>query len=259
MKYAGFVIGTVFKLAFYLVVCFIAALLCRRFAPWAAANTAAPAIAVFVSWLFLTYAEQGKRSFFAKGYLLENVIVGAVTGFGVFAIAAFIEWVFQNLSIDGFISDFDIRDTLYGTFGKELFIGIVIFGYFFHIIKMDFGRITAIIISDIAYAVYILYMNGSLDSVLQNYSDPHNILILVNLLLTGTAAGLISYYLGDMRSSCAFLAMFGFADRLTWQLFISSYRGAALSETGYLNNSILFTAVIFLTCTSLIIGIKGKE
>lgn len=255
-----FVLGTIVKLLVYLVICAAAAYVCGRFSPEDTVFVAVPLSAAIINWVCLTYIEMGKRSFLSKGYLLENIFIGAIVGLIVILAAAGVEWVFGKLSMNGFYSDYDVRETIHEVCLHELLAGIVIFGYFYHIIKQDFGMILAVIAASLLYALFVMYDKyDGIQTVISSVSSPSQMVTIFNIILIGVAAALIQIYLGDVRSSCSFLCLFGFGDRLIWQLCISRYNGAVISDTGVLYDSIIFTAVILLACVTILFSFKNRD
>lgn len=208
-KYIKFFFTTVLKLLMFLVLCFGAAFLCRR-ANYPLSSIAPPLPAACFTFIFLTAAEGGGRSFFCKGYLLENMIPGALWGLGAAAAGPLLGLGLGALSLHALPDSFDIRDNLYYACGTGLFLSVVIFGYFFHIIQMDFGGVPAVIISALLYGTVITAQGGYFSS-----ADPRQLaLTIAYFALIGTAPGLLILNLGDMRSAAAFLFMESFCSSL---------------------------------------------
>ncbi|MDE7294081.1 MAG: hypothetical protein K2N72_06625 [Oscillospiraceae bacterium] len=118
-KGIGFAVNTVIKLLVYLVICMAAYVFCglidgtaRHFAP--------PVAAAAVTWVFLRFMEGDRRSFFAKGYMLENIVPGAVIGVFAAALPMVTELLLGRLSVDGFTSGADIREPFYEVFRESL-------------------------------------------------------------------------------------------------------------------------------------------
>lgn len=258
IKYGGFVLKTILKLAVYLVICGGTYLLCGRFAPSPADKIVPVAIAVIVSWFFLTYIEQGKRSFFAKGYMVENIMVGAFAGVLLFVVPMAVEWVLGGVTFSRVNTDFDIREPLTAALTGALFTGIVIYGYFFHIIKSDFGSVPAVIISAMLFTVSP--MNDLYNFV--KYDDiPVKPVFILNMFLTGIAAGLIILYQGDMRSACGLLCLFRFSEKFVMDFLdiTSPMRGNTYYLICDVYGSIIYSAAAVIICIWLIAAAKKRE
>ncbi len=241
-KYGGFVISSYVKLLVYLVFCVIVWLVSINFISEPARYFIMPAAAIVISWFFLTYIEQGKRSFFAKGYMVENVITGAVFGIMMFVIPMFIHFALGDVSITHINTSLDVRDVVYHVFANYFFVGIVVYGYLFHIIKSDFGIIPAVIISAVLFA---LWPSNDMYTVILSEDIMTKIIYTLNVLLTGVAAGTISIYMGDVRSSCGLLCLFGFCER-----FLNSFTDVTSpvhSGVYYMPNDI-FYSVVYTVC-----------
>lgn len=259
-KYGKFVIGTVIKLVMYLALCFAVRIICMRHAPMPWNYIIPPAAAAVITWVFLTYAEGGKRSFFAKGYMVENIVPGAAVGIAAFGVTAAIEWVMGNLKIIGFIPGFDPRFPLYEVFGFMLFAGIVIFGYFFHIIQHDFGIIPAVLLSAIVYCfegrhempLYTILLDIS------GYSSRVYV-VIVNLLLTAIIAGMAIVYFGDMRSGTAFLCFLGFLENASYEFVKVEYCGKSIIGPDFLYPSLMFTIVMIVIIVWLFAEIRKQQ
>ncbi len=252
----GNILDIVIKLLLFLAFCAGAAYLCGRFVPEKYAFAAVPISAAVISWVFLTYIEEGKRSFFAKGYLLENVIIGFAAGAAVFCVACAVEWLTGDLVFRGFADNFDIGIPFNAVCSHELFAGIVIFGCFFHIIRMDMGTIPAVVLSSVLYGLFGAFDRFGAFIVPDN---EESIISLSALLLTGAAAGLIQLRLGDVRSSCAFLAVQGFTDRSLGTFLLCYYKGRSLNDEGISLYSIPFCAVMLVFCVYLTVTLWKKK
>ncbi len=262
IRYRKFVLSTVLKLTVYMLMCIAVRLLCARFAPYPVDKIIPWAAAAVITWFFLTYIEQGKRSFFAKGYMVENILPGAVYGVAVFALSVVLECVMGKIRVNGLITDFDVREPVYEVMAYSLFAGVVIFGYVFHILKQDFGAIPAVIISSVLYLVYSVFFHSSWFGGLiksGNLSNPDTLIPLINVLLIGIAACLLEMYLGDMRSAASFLCFVYFMERLTVYMLAGFYRSRALISSAFLYQSFIFTAVLIIFSVKLIISIKRKD
>ncbi len=272
MKYFKFFVVTVLKLTVFLLLCAVLFWLTgiRGLIKGAAAYIIPPAAAAVITWIFLSAVEGGKRSFFAKGYMVENIIQGAVGGILVYVLAFFLLFVTGNAAVNGVNTDFDTRDILFDAMLYGLFGGIAVFGYFFHIIKTDFGAIPAVIISSAIYAVFSAFAHGSDGMAIMrdgDFSNPEVIIYAVNMLLIGAASGLYILAKGDMRSACAFLSLLsiteGFGGNMLKASFKTSvYAGNGLSLSGisvHIYSSIIFTGVMLICCINLIIALKKKD
>lgn len=252
-KYFGFVLRSIAKLLIYFVICLAALTLCLRFIPLPWGFLAVPVIVGAVTWFFLAYVEQGKRSFFATGYLLENVVPGGLTGLCAFAVPAAVLLIMGTLRVSGIAPEFDLTDAFYKAFCDQLFAGIVIFGYIFHIIKKDFGMITAMIICPLLYVFF-----GRTDlSGFVLFTGPQTGLMymaLANVFLTGLCAGAVQLNRGDMRASCAMLLIMGFIENAFPVFFKAEYYDVNVSHADFLYTNIIFTAVLILIAAINIVG-----
>lgn len=223
-KSIGFGVSTALKLLVYLIICLaayaVAPLLggqLQYFLP--------PAWAAIVTWVFLRFIEGGRRSFFAKGYMVENVIPGAVIGIISAALPMVILFLMGNVRVGGIASDFSLPEAVMQVIRSPLFAGIVIFGYIFHIIKQDFGNVPAVIISALLYCAFEMIISaGSLISI-QDIAKGWRTVVLI--LTVAAAAGLCIIYLGDMLSAAAFLCFRELTDIIAARLLNISYKVSA--------------------------------
>lgn len=206
--YAKFFAGSVIKLMMFIVLCGAAGYASERFLPYPFNRLAPAAAAIVLSWFFLTVVEGNKRSFFAKGFLAENVLPGGSWGFGAAFAGSLIGLAFK-VRYFNWNADIDITDILLTAVASGLFYSIVVFGYFFHIIRQDFGAVPAVIISSLMYGLFSAY---GVSSGLITY----NIIIPAAAYYTviGAAAGILILQLGDMRSAAAYLFMYSLTSEL---------------------------------------------
>lgn len=207
-RYAKFFAGSVIKLVMFLTLCAGADHASRLFLPKPFDSIASAAAAIVISWFFLTVIEGNKRSFFAKGFLVENVVPGGVWGFGTAFAGSLIGLAFKVRFINWDASP-DITEIFLSAISSGLFYGIVIFGYFYHVICQDFGAIPAVIISALLYGLCSAY--GVTSGIIT-----YNIIIppAAYYAVIGAAAGVLIIRLGDMRSAVSFL----FINSLTAEL-----------------------------------------
>ncbi len=203
-KYLKFFIGTVIKLTVFLVLC-IGARFGFVFAP-SPVNKIAPFVfSVLVTCLFLFYIEGNKRSFLSKGYMVENIVTGGAWGIGTAVISPVLFLLLGDVAIVGFPSGFDPRESVYAVMASSLFLSVVIFGYFFHIIQYDFGAIPAVVLSSVVFAVLMGMMRfGSAEGIM---AFDEYIASAVAYIPMGIVAGMLILNFGDMRSAAAFLSL----------------------------------------------------
>lgn len=202
-RYAKFFAGSVIKLGVFLAFCGAACHASLRFLPSPFDRLVPTAAAIVISWFFLTVVEGNKRSFFAKGFLVENVVPGGVWGFAAAFAGPLIGLAFK-VRYFNWNADIDITEIFLKSVASWLFGAVVIFGYFFHIIRQDFGAIPAVIISSLLYGFFSAY--GVSSGVIT-----YDIIIpaAAYFAVIGAAAGVLILQLGDMRSAVAFLFIFG--------------------------------------------------
>ena len=207
-QYAKFFAGSVIKLVMFIVLCAAAAYASERFLPSPFDRLAPTAAAIVISWFFLTVIEGGKRSFFAKGFFLENVVPGGSWGFGTALIGTLIGLAFK-VRYFNWNADIDVTEMFLASVASGLFYSIVIFGYFFHIIRHDFGAIPAVIITSLLYGFFSSF---GVSSGLITY----NIIIpsAAYYAVIGAAAGILILQHGDMRSAAAYLFIYSAASEL---------------------------------------------
>ncbi len=206
-KYIAFVGRSILKLLIYLMLCGGAYLL-SAFADPPFDSLIPPAAAALLCFLFLSVIEEGKRSFFSKGYLLENVIPGAASGLAVYVIIVLAAFIMGDFNFTGLDSGFDLTEMFLYDAKNYLFIGIAVYGYFFHIVQKDFGSITAVLLSAALYAAFSLYRTGYGAIFADGLTASEGVYAL-SFLLTGIIAGIIIVRRGDMRSAAAFLFVYG--------------------------------------------------
>ena len=201
-QYAKFFAGSVIKLVMFLAFCAAAGYVSKLFLPSPFDVLVTAAAAIVISWFFLTVVEGNKRSFFAKGFLAENVLPGGSWGFGaafagtLIGLAFKVRWINWN-------ADVDISEMFLTAVATGLFSAIVIFGYFFHIIRYDFGSIPAVIISALLYGALSAY-EAKTGLITYNIIIP----AAAYYSVIGAAAGILILQLGDMRSAAAFLFIY---------------------------------------------------
>ncbi|MGN0638809.1 MAG: hypothetical protein ACI4J0_10595 [Huintestinicola sp.] len=208
-RYAKFFAGSVIKLVMFIVLCAAAAYASGRLLPSPFDRLAPAAAGIVISWFFLTVVEGGKRSFFAKGFLVENVVPGGTWGFGVAFAGPLIGLAFK-VRYFNWNADIDITGIFLTAVASGLLSAIVIYGYFFHVIRQDFGAIPAVIISSLLYGFLSAY---EVSSGLITY----DIIIPAAAYYTviGIAAGILILQLGDMRSAAAFLFIYSLTAELS--------------------------------------------
>lgn len=201
-RYANFFAGSVIKLALFLALCGGAGYASKLLLPSPFDVLVTTAAAIVLSWFFLTIVEGNKRSFFAKGFIAENVVPGGFWGFAAAFAGTLIGLAFKVRYIN-WNADIDISEIFLTAVATGLFSAIVIFGYFFHIIRQDFGAVPAVIITSLLYGFLSAY---GVSSGLITY----NIIIPAAAYYTviGAAAGILILQLGDMRSAAAFLFIY---------------------------------------------------
>ncbi|MCM1577420.1 MAG: hypothetical protein NC078_01305 [Ruminococcus sp.] len=259
-KGLGFAVNTFIKLAVYLLICMGIYLLsgliegtARHFVPAAAA--------IGVTWLFLKFMEGGRRSFFAKGYMLENIIQGSVAGI----IAAALPMVFEalvnkRLVFDGFVSGVDFRLPLYEVFRVSLFAGVVFFGYIFHILQHDAGNVLAVVISTALYTLFGLFSvsidGGGLDVT---FNSGAGLVCILTLAASGIAAGLCIVNFGDMRSGTAFICLKNLTEIMAVTMMDLRYRGTAAVSGDFMYGSPACTVTLAVICVWLFVSAVKKR
>lgn len=214
-QYVKFVMGTVLKLAVFLGLCGGAYYASGRFLPYPFDRIVTFASAFVITAVFLLAVERDRRSFFAKGYLLENAVTGGLWGLGCAVFGPLIGLAFGTRYF--YLNpDPDINGILFDTLSSGTLYAVIIFGYFFHIIRYDIGAVPAVIISSIAFGLLCSY--GVSRGLIT-----HNILVpaAAYYAVIGAAAGMLILQLGDVRSA----VMFIFAYSLVSQLAETFTRG----------------------------------
>lgn len=201
-QYAKFFAGSVIKLVMFLAFCAAADYVSKLFLPSPFDVLATTVAAIVISWVFLTVIEGNKRSFFAKGFFAENVAPGGAWGFGVAFAGTLIGLAFKVRWIN-WDADLDFTEIFLTAVSSGLFSAIVIFGYFFHIIRQDFGSIPAVIISALLYGALSAY-EAKAGLITYDIIIP----AAAYYSVIGTAAGILIIHLGDMRSAAAFLFIY---------------------------------------------------
>ncbi|MBQ5332390.1 MAG: hypothetical protein J6K92_03905 [Oscillospiraceae bacterium] len=197
--YGKFFLVTMIKLSFFLILCEAANYFSLRLVPAPFNKLIPPLAAAVITWFFLTVIERNSCSFFAKGYFLQNVIIGGLWGFGAAVAGPLVALAFNVRQFNWF-ADCDITKIMLDSAASGLFLAIVVFGYFYHILISDFGAIPAIIISSLIFG--LLSAVEVLSGVVA-----HDILLpaAAYYAIIGTAAGMLILGMGDMRSAAAFL------------------------------------------------------
>lgn len=213
-KYVKFFVGTVIKLLMFLALCF-GAMIISRFAHHPLDKIIPSAAAACFTFIFLAAAEGGKRSFFCKGYILENIIPGALWGLGTAAVPALLGLGLGIFSLHAPSGAIDAGESFYAALSIGLFPGIAIFGYFFHIIQIDFGAVPAVIITSLLYGAYMMTLENGF-----GWFPPTGFgaISLVCFCAVGIAAGMLILNLGDMRSAAAYLFACELVSALTGEL-----------------------------------------
>ena len=199
-KYGKFVLGSILKLAVFIVLC-AGAYIASRFLGSPADKLLPSVMAVIFTFIFLAAVEGGKRSFFSKGYVLENIVPGAVYAIVIYGLSFFVLFVLGETHITGITSGFDLVKFW-------LFAGIAVYGYFFHILQKDFGSITAVLLSALLFLIFAVSQTAGLSSYFDGISSEEAI-IAIDFFLIGIIAGLLIVRCGDMRSAASFLFFYG--------------------------------------------------
>ncbi|MCM1524466.1 MAG: hypothetical protein NC120_08425 [Ruminococcus sp.] len=246
LKYAKFFMGTVIKLAVFLLLC-AGSGIAGRFMEPPVSRLVPSALVIVLSWLFLSYAEGGKRSFFSKGYMTENIVTGGMFGIGAVFLAAGAAFLTGGLTAAEVNTQFDLTETFLETVSVYFFGGLVFYGYFFHIVQKDFGSIASVILSSLLFTVYMSF-DGAPPALSEEYVK------FINIFLIGAAAGMLIVFLGDMRSAVSFLFLFGLC-----RSFIEGGRGCApiINISGGLGtDGVVFTVIMILVIITLLLQIK---
>lgn len=207
-QYTKFVMGTVLKLALFLGLCGGAYYASGRFLHYPFDRIVPVASAFVITAVFLLVVERDRRSFFAKGYLLENAVMGSLWGLGCAVFGPLIGLAFKTRYFY-WNADPDINGILFDTLSSGTLYAVIIFGYFFHIIRYDFGAVPAVIISSVAFGLLCAY--GTSQGLIT-----HNILIpaAAYYAVIGAAAGMLILQLGDVRSAVIFIFIYSFISEL---------------------------------------------
>ncbi|MCI7767744.1 MAG: hypothetical protein MSJ26_07195 [Oscillospiraceae bacterium] len=198
-EYGKFFFGTMIKLGLFLVFCGAGEYLSMRFLPAPYNKLVLPAAAAVITWFFLIVIERNSRSFFAKGYLLRNTMIGGLWGFGA-AVAGPLVGLAFKVRVFNWNADCDFSEIALNSAASGLFLAIVVYGYFYHILISDFGAVPAIIISS---AVFGLLSAADVISGMVT----HEILLpaVAYYAVIGIAAGMLILGMGDMCAAAAFL------------------------------------------------------
>lgn len=207
-KYGSFFMGTMIKLSLFLVLCAAADHFSGRIVPKPFDKLVPALAAVFITWFFLTVIEKRSRSFFASGYLLQNVIIGGLWGLGAAVAGPLIDLAFKVRRFNLF-PDIDLNGIMLDSVATGLFFAIVIYGYFFHILLSDFGAIPAIAVSSLVYGLLSAF------EVMAGYMA-YDVLMpaMAYYAILGVAAGMLEIAVGDMRSAAAFLFIYQLMSRI---------------------------------------------
>lgn len=202
-KYVSYFINTVIRICVFIIMCALGSFMSNRLVP-SPYNKLVPAgIAIILSWFFLTVIEGDKRSFFAKGYVVENVVPGGVWGFGAAIAGPFIAIILKHRYFN-WDAVTDVTGNFFDAIASGLFLAIVVYGYIFHIICSDFGFIPAVIVSSVMFGVFA---SASVSSGIMPF-DAVLIPAAVYYGIIGAGAGMLIVGLGDMRSAAAYLFIF---------------------------------------------------
>ena len=260
-KYIIFVIGTFIKLSLFLLVCFVLRYVCPMITEYYAGYYLPSAAVCFVTLLFLAIVEENKRSFFATGYAVENIIAGSASGFAVILVAMAAQWLLGNLKVDGFAVSIYPYDAIADAFLKGFFPAVVFFGYFFHIIMSDFGSIPASIISTLCYTAYECFVDHYYISdiiLAKDFTDPLLIPMLLNFILTGAISSLLIIHIGDMRSATAFLTFLALTKSLVPVALTATLNGRALRYNS-LDSEFILTMVLGVFFVLLLFSALDRE
>jgi len=206
-KYGKYVLGSVIKLLVFLALC-VGVYLAADFLDSPVRELLPSIMAVIFTYIFLTIVEGGKRSFFSKGYMLENIVPGAVYAVVIYALSFFVLFVLGETHITGITSDFDLTQIFLQAVKYWLFAGIGIYGYFFHITQKDFGSIAAVLLSALVFTLFAVSQATGL-SVYFNGITTAEIINTAGYFLLGIVSGLLIVHCGDMRSASSFLFIYG--------------------------------------------------
>ena len=168
-KYGKFVLGSILKLAVFIVLC-AGAYIASRFLGSPADKLLPSVMAVIFTFIFLAAVEGGKRSFFSKGYVLENIVPGAVYAIVIYGLSFFVLFVLGETHITGITSGFDLTEIFLKIVKFWLFAGIAVYGYFFHILQKDFGSITAVLLSALLFLIFAVSQTAGLSSYFDGIS-----------------------------------------------------------------------------------------
>lgn len=206
-KYGKFVLGSILKLAVFIMLC-AGAYIASRFLGSPADKLLPSVMAVIFTFIFLAAVEGGKRSFFSKGYVLENIVPGAVYAIVIYGLSFFVLFVLGETHITGITSGFDLTEIFLQIVKFWLFAGIAVYGYFFHILQKDFGSITAVLLSALLFMIFAVSQTAGLSSYFDGISS-EEVIIAIDFFLIGIIAGLLIVRCGDMRSAASFLFFYG--------------------------------------------------
>ncbi|MGN0666040.1 MAG: hypothetical protein ACI4KF_05890 [Huintestinicola sp.] len=197
-----------FKCALFIVFvmagCFIYGFLIKMY-PSELTELFPAAFACIVTFLFLCLAEGGKRSFFAKGFFVENTIPPLVTGF-LTAVIPIIMIValragFADTSANGLEH---IYLSAAHSAAIPLFLTISIYGYIFHIISQDagyYGYAWAVVICTVLFTAAAVFLKLFVSVSVSEMDTLYAVLYIVNIALTGAFMGMCILRMGDIRSA----------------------------------------------------------
>lgn len=262
IKYLKFCLGTYFKLFIFLLLSF-AAYFALSFAPAPIDKLGPAAVMIILNWFFLTYIEGGQRSFFSKGYMVENIVPGALCGFIPLLVLAVLVLT-GKAQFSGINSSFDLTASFLYMLRTGFFISLAVFGYFYHIICKDFGAIAAVIISAVLYTLAELFLFGNISTsafihIGADGTLSSTILIFaVNILLTGILAGMLPLCLGDMRSATAFIC---FTQLCRLAVYGGGDTSPLLRMTGDadFSGSIIYTLILIISIIISIISYSRSK
>lgn len=220
-EYGKFFLGTMVKLSLFLVFCAAAEYLSLRFVPAPYNKLVPPLAAAVITCFFLIVIEGNTRSFFAKGYFLRNTMIGGMWGLGAAVAGPLVGLAFKVREFN-WNADCDFTEIALDSAASGLFLAIVVYGYFYHILVSDFGAIPAIIVSSAVFGLFsaVDVLSGTLT---------HRILLpaAAYYAVIGIAAGMLILGMGDMCAAAGFL----FIHQLMSQIFEAFTYGGRSFET----------------------------
>ncbi len=210
-----------FKIAVFIFLCLFVKILSHNVLPKGIDNAVTAGFSIVFTVLFLIGVEDKKRDFLAPMNGVDGMTFTGVIGIVTVVLPVAVEIIIGKMELDYKPDNFDwVQVLLCGCEG--IFVAMLAYGYIFHIVKEDFGKVDAAVVCTL---IELIYTDIFIYDFLPDFGDlrfdsfdgfltvdPSSIenrsmIMILNLVLFSAVAFLLTYRYGDVRPIAVFMFM----------------------------------------------------